>query len=312
MLQKDGHETLDGAKDGTVNHDRALVLHISITLSRSHVLKVETDGKLEIELDGGALVVALEGITDVNINLRTVEGTITRVDLPREASAVEHSLQARLGAIPKGGITHEVLRTGGELHAEVETKDGVGELDEVKHASDLLLDLVGTTEDVGIILDETTHTGQTVKGAREFVTVENTKLGETKRKLTITACTVLEHQAVAGAVHRLQSPHGIRIIIASDLEGEHVLLVVLPVAAGLPELAHEDIGGHDLIVATTEVLLTHEVAELLVHAVTARKEEAGSRAVSVEEEELLLLAELTVVTTVGLLEHGFPLLELSL
>jgi len=148
MLQKDGEETLDGTKDSTVDHNRTLILDFSSTLSRSHVLKIETDRKLEIKLDGGALVITLESITDVDIDLRTVESTISRIDLPRETSAIEHRLQAGLSAIPKGRITHEMLRTSGKLHAEVEAKDGVGELDEVKNTSDLLLDLIRAAEDV--------------------------------------------------------------------------------------------------------------------------------------------------------------------
>jgi len=205
-----------------------------------------------------------------------------------------------------------MLGTSGQLHTEVEAKDGVSELDEIKHTSDLLFDLIRTAEDMGIILNETTNTSKTMESTRKLITVENTKLCKTKRKLTITACTVLEHQAVAGAVHGFKSPHAIGIIIASNLEGEHVLLVVLPVAADLPKLAHVDVGGHNFIITTTKILLAHEIAKLLVHTVTARKEEARSRTVRVEEEKLLFLAKLTVVTTTGLLKHSFPFLKLSL
>jgi len=312
VLEEDSEETLDGTEDSTMDHDRTLVLHLSITLSRSHVLQIEADRQLEVELDGGALVVTLKGITDVNIDLRTIEGTISRVNLPWEASAIEHSLEAGLSTVPEGRITHEVLRTGGELHAEVEAKDGVSELDQIKNTSDLLFDLIRAAEDVGIILDETTDTSETMESTAELIAVKNTEFSKTEGQFTIAASTVLEHQAVTRAVHRLKSPHCIRIIVTSDLEGEHVLLVVLPVAADLPELAHVDVRGHDLIVATAEVLLAHEVAELLVHAIAVGEEEAGARAVWVEEEELLVLAELAVVATASLLEHGLPLLQLSL
>jgi len=312
VLEEDSEETLDGTEDSTMDHDRTLVLHLSITLSRSHVLQIEADRQLEVELDGGALVVTLKGITDVNIDLRTIEGTISRVNLPWEASAIEHSLEAGLSTVPEGRITHEVLRTGGELHAEVEAKDGVSELDQIKNTSDLLFDLIRAAEDVGIILDETTDTSETMESTAELIAVKNTEFSKTEGQFTIAASTVLEHQAVTRAVHRLKSPHCIRIIVTSDLEGEHVLLVVLPVAADLPELAHVDVRGHDLIVATAEVLLTHEVAELLIHAITAREEEARARAVWVEEEELLFLTKLTVVTTASFLKHGLPLLELGL
>jgi len=61
---------------------------------------------------------------------------------------------------------------------------------------------------------------------------------------------VLEHKAVGRAVHRLESK-GLLV----DVDREHVVLVVLPVARGLPELAVEQIWGHDLGEATEGVLL---------------------------------------------------------
>jgi len=43
------------------------------------VLEVEPDGQLEIALHSSALVSTLESVIDLDINLRTVEGTITGV-----------------------------------------------------------------------------------------------------------------------------------------------------------------------------------------------------------------------------------------
>jgi hypothetical protein len=41
---------------------------------------------------------------------------------------------------------------------------------------------------------------------------------------------------MAGAVHRFESP-----FLLLDVEGEHVVFVILPVAGGLPKLAMEHI-----------------------------------------------------------------------
>lgn len=52
------------------------------TLVAASELEVEAFGKLEVELDGGALEGSSEGIADGDVNLGAVEGTVTGVELP--------------------------------------------------------------------------------------------------------------------------------------------------------------------------------------------------------------------------------------
>jgi hypothetical protein len=87
-----------------------------------------------------------------------------------------------------------------------------------------LLDLSLSTEDVGIVLHETTDSGQTSESTGGLVTVQNTEVGNAHGQLAVAAVTVTEEQAVAGAVHGLECP-----LLLLDLECEHVLVVVLPV-----------------------------------------------------------------------------------
>ena len=58
-------------------------------------------------------------------------------------------------------------------------------------------------------------------------------------------------------VHGLEGKHGIL-----DLETEHVLLIVLPVARSLPQFGVEDVGSDDLLVATKTVLFLQRNAQI--------------------------------------------------
>ena len=60
MLAEDSEHALDGAQDGTVDNDRAHEVALVVL-----VLELELDGQLEVELDGGTLVLALQSIKDL-------------------------------------------------------------------------------------------------------------------------------------------------------------------------------------------------------------------------------------------------------
>ena len=91
-----------------------------------------------------------------------------------------------------------------------------------------------------IILHESPHAGETGQSARRLVPVDDTKLGHADRELLVAAVARVEDEAVAGAVHRLQRP-----LLLLDVEHEHVVLVVLPVAGGLPEPGVEHVRRDD-------------------------------------------------------------------
>ena len=102
------------------------------------VLEVELLRQLEIQLDGGALVLTLECIGDGYVNLGAVESTVTRVELPRRgalgsvAELVECGSETGLGVVPGGHIAKMALGASGQLHLEGEAKVAVDGLEEVK------------------------------------------------------------------------------------------------------------------------------------------------------------------------------------
>ena len=77
MFRDYRNESLETAKDRTMYNNRPVV-----RLFGRPVLEVEALRKLKIELDGGALERAAQGIANGDVDLWTVEGAITGVQVP--------------------------------------------------------------------------------------------------------------------------------------------------------------------------------------------------------------------------------------
>ena len=58
-------------------------------------------------------------------------------------------------------------------------------LDNLHHLDELVLHLVGTTEDMGIILSEAAHTGQSVQLATLLIAIHSTELCAAERQLFV-------------------------------------------------------------------------------------------------------------------------------
>ena len=109
----------------------------------------------------------------------------------------------------------------------------------------------------------------------------------------------------ARAVHGL---HGENALLA--LGDEHVGLVVVPVAALLPEASRHERRGVHLLVAVLDELRAHVLLESDVYRPPARVPEDLAGVFRVEVEEVELHAELPVVAALrlfGALHHGVHL-----
>jgi hypothetical protein len=143
-----------------------------------------------------------------------------------------------------------VLGTRRQLHPEFETEQAIDVLHEIEQRLDLGSDLRPRrqpkdassshashahlrrhTKYVCVILHETPDAGQTCQRTRGFIPVHDTKFGHPDRQFFVTPVPGVKDEAVTGAIHRLESP---RLLL--DVDYEHVVLVVLPVPRGLPQL----------------------------------------------------------------------------
>ena len=101
---------------------------------------------------------------------------------------------------------------------------GEHDADDIHHIQELLLHLVGTTEQVGIVLRERTYTRQTVQLTALLVAIYRTELCDTQGQVAIAAGLPSEDLAVVRTVHRLQH---VLLILLGGMDGlERILAVV--------------------------------------------------------------------------------------
>ena len=81
-----------------------------------------------------------------------------------------------------------------------------------------------------------------------------------------------------------------------NISPKHVLSIMVPMARSFPQLWIIHVGGDDLLEAALPVLLLDELQQLVVDVGALGLEKAGARWQLVEKEELLLDAQLSVVT----------------
>lgn len=158
VLDQDTQESFEGTNNGTVDDNGtgtagtrliglglALLLRLfstSLGLLVRHVLELEVNWCLVVQLNGGTLELSLQGIGDGDIDLRSVESAVTLVDGPVGALEVRHGLlQLLFGVVPGLDLTQIFLRTGRELQLEGETEQAVDGLQEIEKSFNFRSDL---------------------------------------------------------------------------------------------------------------------------------------------------------------------------
>jgi hypothetical protein len=163
---------------------------------------------------------------------------------------VQATITNLLSSVPRGDFTDEVLRPGRKLESELKPEESVHVMHEVEKGSNLVLNLekgmrrqggslekkasylAGHAEDMGVVLHEPTDTSETGQSTRGLVAVDDAELGHANRQLLVATIPRVEDQGMARAIHGLERP-----LLLLDVEGEHVIVVVLPVTRRLPKLA---------------------------------------------------------------------------
>lgn len=105
-------------------------LLFSSTLSL--VLKVESNGELEITLDGTTLVLSAQSIEHLDIDLGAVEGTITVVVGPWASKSIESLPKSFLSFVPFFFGAETLFRSGGKLELKLESENFVNVIQEIK------------------------------------------------------------------------------------------------------------------------------------------------------------------------------------
>ena len=139
MLDQDSQEPLETANDGAMNDDRAcptgarfirlrlsfsfLLAFIHLRLLIRHILELEIEGALVVQLERGALEFSLEGIGNRNVDLWPVKSTVAFVNGPVISLEIRHGLlQLLLRVVPCCELAQILFRTGGKLQFEGKPK----------------------------------------------------------------------------------------------------------------------------------------------------------------------------------------------
>ena len=273
------------------------------------VLEVEADGLLEVNLDGSALVLAVESIVDLHIDLGAVESTVAVVESPGLAEGVEGVLESILRDVPLLFRAESVRGPRRKLKLELEAKDAVDVVEEIENGENFRLDLFEGAEDVGVVLLEATNANETAESAGDLVSVEHAEIGVAQGQVAVAVDAVLEHDAMGGTVHGLEA---VASLVVTPVEEEHVLLVVGVVTGNLPQLDVVHVRRDHFRVATHAVLLPNHLHQLVVNQRALGEEEGAAGRDFEVVKQILLAADDAMVPLLGLLADEYELVELLL
>jgi hypothetical protein len=114
VLDQDTDEPFERSKDRAVQHNRVLAAVVF-----GDIFGSKTDRQVEIELQGTTLPDTTQTIFQRKLNLRTVEGAFTRLQIVRRPALSSAEANAAFGAIPQLIGTHALFRTSGQLQLDV-------------------------------------------------------------------------------------------------------------------------------------------------------------------------------------------------
>ena len=180
MLDQDSDETLDGTEYHTVDHDRSVFLSVG-----SRILQVEPEGQLEVKLDRTALPGPSDGILQMEVDLRSVERSVTFIYHIRKSDVFQSAAQSICSHLPFCIASHAVLRTCGQFYMIFESEQAVNLIDQLYNTLDLILDLLRSHEDMSIVLCEAAHSHQSVELAGFLMAVYDTQFAHADRQITV-------------------------------------------------------------------------------------------------------------------------------
>lgn len=147
------------------------------------VLEVKSQRQLEVKLDCPTLMGPAQGIADMHVNLRSIEGTISRIEVPGFSKFFQSLLKDLLSLVPKARLSQEARWPGRQCQAEREAKHSVDGAEEIKTASDFCFQLIRCTEDVSIILLEAPQPSQSPETTRGLSPVQGPEVCQSEEAL---------------------------------------------------------------------------------------------------------------------------------
>src|SRR6202023_681497 len=250
VFDQDAEEALDRAVEGAVDHERLFAGTVF-----GYVFEIETLRQVEVELHGRELPQAPDGIDQLDIDLRSVKRGLARNRLVLDVQLFQHFFERAGRHIPLVFTSDKALAVvwipGGKfglefIKAEV-FQHVAGELHAIR---DFLLNLVGSAEDVSVVLGKAADAQQAVHDARAFIAVDCAEFAEAHGQIAIGAQRIFVNENVARAVHGLYAVFG----VVKFHKIEKVLGVIALVARGEEKLAAHHVRRVDQGIAALNVL----------------------------------------------------------
>ena len=168
-----------------MDHHRRL---LGVVLSR--VLQLEALRKVVVNLYRTQLPASADGILNHEVELRTIESGLAVFNLCLQAfllAGIDDGLFALCPHFVGANVLQLVVRVAKRnLRLDiVEIEYRENSLNYIHHAKELALDLIGTAEDVSIVLSERPYASKSVKFAALLVTVNSAELGNAQRQVLI-------------------------------------------------------------------------------------------------------------------------------
>ena len=240
-----------------MNHHGAVLLVVG-----TRIFELETLWQVVIHLDGTQLPTATQCVLNHEVEFRTIECGLTQFCAGGESFLCTCLDDSILGLFPHLVRTDVLFLVVGvaerNLCLEVlEVECLEDDADDVHHAQELILHLVGAAEDVGIVLSERTHTGQSVQLARLLIAIHGAELGAAEGEVLVRAWLPGKNLAVVRAVHGLEQ---ILFTFFGCVDGlERVLAIVGIVARSHIEVLSADVWSDNLLIAISLLDFTQEV-----------------------------------------------------
>ena len=267
-----------------------------------HISQIKLSWQTEIQLAGGQGVLVTYRRLYINIQLRSIECSLTDLLGVLNAQVVQNLTQSVLCIVPHFVVIvifYLVLRIsqGQDTSVIGNTEILVGIEDQVYYLGELGLDLLRCYEQMGVVLAEMSASLDTLQGTTGFKTEVMRDLTDTDGQILVgVLCVSVDH-------HVVRTVHGTQYKgLAFYFHGrEHVLLVVIPVTGGLVQIYSTDTGSHNVQISQFSLFILNIILQLLPYGVTLGKEHRKSTAYQIiGHEQFHFLTDLSVVTLFGL------------
>ena len=176
---------------------------------RAHVFQLETFRQIIVHLNSTQLPTTTDSVFHHEVQLRTIECGFTIFNLCSQSFFLT-SLNNSLFSLFPVFITTDILFavhfvTQRDLSFYIFKVHGLEHnIDDIHYTEEFFLHLVGTAEQVGIILCKAAHTSQAVQFTTLFVTAYGSEFCNTQRQVLIRTRRVLIYHTVMRTVHRFQ------------------------------------------------------------------------------------------------------------